>query len=95
MVHQARRRPLNQTRPGPGPVVYWMSRDQRVRDNWALLYAQELALSRGRPLGVVFCLAPTFLGATLRQYGFMLKGLREVAQDLEKLNLAFFVLPGN
>ena len=26
--------------PGPGPVVYWMSRDQRVRDNWALLYAQ-------------------------------------------------------
>ncbi|MEJ2672283.1 MAG: deoxyribodipyrimidine photo-lyase, partial [Deltaproteobacteria bacterium] len=30
-----------------------------------------------------------------RQYGFMLKGLREVARDLEKLNLAFFVLPGN
>ena len=20
-----------------GPVVYWMSRDQRVQDNWALL----------------------------------------------------------
>ena len=26
-----------------GPVVYWMSRDQRVHDNWALLYAQEEA----------------------------------------------------
>ncbi len=24
-----------------GPVLYWMSRDQRMRDNWALLYAVE------------------------------------------------------
>ena len=26
-----------------GPVVYWMSRDQRVQDNWALFHSQELA----------------------------------------------------
>lgn len=95
MVKRARIRPLNQERPRPGPVVYWMSRDQRVKDNWALLYAQELALSLGRPLGVVFCLAPAFLGATLRQYGFMLKGLREVARDLDDLNIPFFLLRGN
>ncbi|MGA9755315.1 MAG: deoxyribodipyrimidine photo-lyase [Desulfobaccales bacterium] len=31
MVNRQRVRPLNQARPGPGPVVYWMSRDQRVR----------------------------------------------------------------
>jgi deoxyribodipyrimidine photo-lyase len=24
---------------GKGPVVYWMSRDQRVEDNWALAHA--------------------------------------------------------
>ena len=24
-----------------GPVVYWMSRDQRMSDNWALLYAAQ------------------------------------------------------
>ena len=24
-------------------VAYWMSRDQRVQDNWALIYAQKLA----------------------------------------------------
>jgi len=66
MVNRARVRPLNQARPGQGPVVYWMSRDQRVRDNWTLLYAQELALSLGQPLGVVFCLTPAFFGATLR-----------------------------
>lgn len=94
MVNRARVRPLNQARSGQGPVVYWMSRDQRVRDNWALLYAQELALSLGQPLGVVFCLAPAFLGATLRQYGFMLRGLQEVAEDLAHLNLPFFLLTG-
>ena len=94
MINRARVRSLNQARPGQGPVIYWMSRDQRVRDNWALLYAQELALSRGQPLGVVFCLAPAFLGATLRQYGFMLKGLQEVAGDLADLNLPFFLLTG-
>jgi deoxyribodipyrimidine photo-lyase len=94
MVNRARIRPLNQAHPGKGPVIYWMSRDQRLRDNWALLYAQELALSLGRPLGVVFCLAPAFLGATLRQYGFMLKGLQAVAGDLAHLNLPFFLLTG-
>jgi deoxyribodipyrimidine photo-lyase len=94
MVNHARVRPLNQSRSGQGPVVYWMSRDQRVRDNWALLYAQELALSLKQPLGVVFCLAPAFLGATRRQYGFMLQGLQEVAGDLADLNLPFFLLAG-
>lgn len=24
-------------------VVYWMSRDQRAEDNWAMLYAKHLA----------------------------------------------------
>jgi deoxyribodipyrimidine photo-lyase len=94
MVNRTRVRPLNEAPPGQGPVIYWMSRDQRVRDNWALLYAQELALSLKRPLGVVFCLAPAFLGATRRQYGFMLKGLQEVAGDLADLDLPFFLLKG-
>lgn len=43
-------------------------------DNWALIYAQRLALKEKVPLFVCFCLVPTFLQATLRQYGFMLKG---------------------
>jgi deoxyribodipyrimidine photo-lyase len=49
-----------------GPVVYWMSRDQRVRDNWALLFAQEYALQRKSALIVVFCLVPEFLNAAIR-----------------------------
>jgi deoxyribodipyrimidine photo-lyase len=95
MVNRARLRPLNQAPLDQGLVVYWMSRDQRVRDNWALLYAQELALALGQPLGVVFCLAPAFLGATLRQYAFMLRGLREIASDLGDLNMPFFLLQGD
>ena len=78
-----------------GPVFYWMSRDQRVNDNWALLFAQELALERKVPLAVVFSLAPRFLNATWRQYGFMLKGLREVESRLAELNIPFFLLIGS
>jgi len=26
-------------------VIYWMSRDQRVDDNWALLFARESIIS--------------------------------------------------
>ncbi len=33
-----------------GPVVYWMSRDQRVDDNWAMVYAQSLAESSNAEL---------------------------------------------
>jgi len=67
-------RPLNHQTYQGGPVVYWLSRDQRARDNWALLYAQELALDHQAPLAVVFNLAPRFLGAAFRQYDFMLRG---------------------
>ena len=94
MVDPRRVRVLKQGSIGRDPVVYWMSRDQRVNDNWALLFAQELALEREMSLGVVFCLAPSFLNATLRQYGFMLKGLREVENRLAELNIPFFLLIG-
>ena len=67
-----------------GPVIYWMSRDQRVHDNWALLYAQELALLNQQPLAVAFCLVPDFLQAGARQYRFMLQGLHEVKRSLEE-----------
>lgn len=79
---------LNGGESKDGPVVYWMSREQRVKDNWGLLYAQELAGDKV-PLVVVFCLIPSFLGATLRQYDFMLRGLEEVEADLRKLGHTF------
>jgi deoxyribodipyrimidine photo-lyase len=72
-----------------------MSRDQRARDNWALLFAQKLALEHKTPLAVIFCLVPSFLGATTRQYRFMLKGLEEVDRSLGQKNIPFFLLNGS
>lgn len=78
-----------------GPVVYWMSRDQRSKDNWALLFARELALKSNSPLAVAFCLVPEFLGATSRQYRFMLEGLKEAERNLLALEIPFFLLWGD
>ena len=77
-----------------GPVVYWMSRDQRMYDNWALLYAQNLALDIKEPLIVVFCLLPGFLNAAIRQYGFLLKGLELLEKEFADYNIPFFLLKG-
>lgn len=76
-------------------VVVWMSRDQRAEDNHALHYAQGVAKSVGVPLKVVFNLVPTFLGATLRQYSFMIDGLREVEQSLRDRGIPLHLLQGD
>ena len=81
-MNHKRIRKLTDREPTAGPVVYWMSRDQRVHDHWGLEFAQQLALKHQSPLCVVFSLVPEFLGATLRQYDFMLKGLEEVEKTL-------------
>ena len=78
-----------------GPIVYWMQREHRVEDNAALIYAAQLAHSHSLPLVVVFTLVPDFLGATLRQYEFMLKGLEEVYEDCRKKSISFTILLGN
>ena len=87
-IHDLNQKPIQQ-----GPIICWMSRDQRVPDNWALLYAQELAINRD--LIVVFNLVPEFSEATLRHYDFMLKGLQEVAGNLREKNIPFYILQGD
>jgi deoxyribodipyrimidine photo-lyase len=95
-MNTARIRRLNtHVSEGPGPVLYWMSRDQRANDNWALIYAQKVALQKKVPLLVVFCLVSEFLGAAMRQYGFMIKGLQELEKCLRKKNIAFKLLLGS
>ncbi|MEO8231808.1 MAG: deoxyribodipyrimidine photo-lyase [Ignavibacteriota bacterium] len=94
MINEKRVRLLQKGNEDNGPVVYWMSRDQRVYDNWALLFAQNLALEKKKSLVVIFNLVPNFLEATIRQYGFMLKGLREIETKLTSYNIPFFLLSG-
>lgn len=94
MINEKRIRLLQKGNETNGPIVYWMSRDQRVHDNWALLYAQKLALENNKHLVVVFNLVPDFLEATIRQYGFMLKGLREVESELFNYNIPLILTSG-
>ena len=75
-----------------GPVVYWMFRDQRIRDNWALIHAVDEANRAGVPVAVAFNLFDQFLGAKARQLGFMLRGLKQLQLDLqESLQIPFFL----
>ncbi|CAH2038127.1 unnamed protein product [Thlaspi arvense] len=85
-------RPSDQT---VGPVVYWMFRDQRLRDNWALIHAVDLANRTNAPVAVVFNLFDQFLGAKARQLGFMLKGLRQLHRQIDSLQIPFFLLQGD
>jgi deoxyribodipyrimidine photo-lyase len=71
-----------------------MSRDQRVHNNWAMLFARRKAEILHQPLIVIFTLAPSFLGAPLRHYDFMLKSLQEVESTLKSLNIPFLLLQG-
>ena len=87
MINEKRVRLLQKGNETNGPIIYWMSRDQRVHDNWALLFSQQIALEKKKPLIVLFNIVPDFLEATIRQYGFMLKGLREIDSELAKYNI--------
>ncbi|MBX2974648.1 MAG: deoxyribodipyrimidine photo-lyase [Ignavibacteriaceae bacterium] len=94
-MNTKRVRILNKGENKIGRIVYWMSRDQRVNDNWALIYSRLLASKNQKGLTVVFTLADNFLGATLRQYDFMFEGLKEVQVKLAELNIPFKLLIGN
>jgi len=93
-VDRRRARPLNSVTARSGPVVYWMQRDQRAADNWALLHAAGLAEERRVPLAVVFNVVPDFLLAGFRQYAFMLRGLERTAEELAALRIPFFLVSG-
>lgn len=54
LVNPQRIQHLKAGEPGAGPVVYWMSRDQRMADNWALLHAAQVAKSKGSHVAVAF-----------------------------------------
>ncbi|PKU59588.1 deoxyribodipyrimidine photo-lyase [Dendrobium catenatum] len=102
-VHPGRVRLLNpiKTPPPPspgspaGPVVYWMFRDQRSRDNWALIHAIHLANHSSAPIAVAFNLFHRFLNAHARQLGFMLRSLILLRLRLHELGIPFFLFRGD
>ena len=72
-----------------------MQRDRRSSDNWALIYAQSVALEKKVPLIVLYSLNGNFPDSNIRQYGFMLKGLRETIESLRKKDIPVYVVRGD
>jgi deoxyribodipyrimidine photo-lyase len=95
MKQPERVKKLNTKEYKTGSVVFYPVRDLRVQDNYALAYAQELALEHNAELRVVFVLYPNYLGACERQYEFVFEGLEEFEADLRKLNIPFEIRLGD
>mgnify|MGYP000642787670 CR=1 FL=1 len=94
-MNQKRIFQFNQSEFSSGAIVYWMSRDQRIDDNWALIFAQELAFRHKEDLIIVFTLVDNFLNASVRHFSFMLKSLENEAKKSFSLNIPFVLLNGN
>lgn len=83
-------------------VVYWMQRDVRTVDNWALLYAAYLAQESNVPLRVMYSLPPPssergemrpFYERLTERYGsFLLGGLEHVHKELSEKNVPFHMI---
>ncbi|MFT5701728.1 MAG: deoxyribodipyrimidine photo-lyase [Desulforhopalus sp.] len=84
-----RGRQLKPGKSGNGPVVYWMSRDLRVSDNWSLLWAQQEAIIYEKSLLVVFCLTQDLPDTTPDQINFMAQGLQPIINELHKLDIGW------
>jgi deoxyribodipyrimidine photo-lyase len=74
-------------------VLYWMQASQRVLDNHALQYAIQKANELHKHLVVFFGLTHSFPEANQRHYSFMLNGLTEIQQSLEKQGITFVIQP--
>jgi deoxyribodipyrimidine photo-lyase len=72
-------------------ILYWMQASQRVEYNHALEHAIELGTQHNQPVVVFFGLTDDFLGANERHYHFMLEGLQEVQNELQKRNILFIL----
>jgi deoxyribodipyrimidine photo-lyase len=74
-------------------VVYWMQRAQRGVDNPALNAAIEAANALGLPVAVFFGLLPHYPHANLRHYSFLVDGIAETRDRVERRHCAFVFRP--
>ena len=93
MIQKERIKALNQKRIQKGKyVLYWMQSSQRAEYNHALEFAVLKANELRQPLIVFFGITDQFPEANERHYTFMLEGLREVKDSLEKRGIQMAIL---
>jgi deoxyribodipyrimidine photo-lyase len=93
MIQKERIKALNKKGMKKGAyVLYWMQASQRAEYNHALEFTILKANELRRPLIVFFGITDHFPEANERHYAFMLEGLREVKQSLEKRGIQMVIL---
>lgn len=90
-----RSRHIHEGQRGSGPVVYWMERDLRFTDNWALLYAQQEALIRQKPLHVLIVIEADQLTNPTLQTLFKIQGIAELLAQSRILNIQLNIISGD
>lgn len=92
LVNPLRVRKLSEKDYTGGTVIYQICRDIRTHDNDALLFAQELAKSKGAQLVVSYVIWNyEWEGATRRFYDWVLPSLKEVEKELRACNIPLVV----
>jgi deoxyribodipyrimidine photo-lyase len=76
-----------------GPVVYWMNRDMRLDDNWALIYSQTLANQHQVPCVVIVSIDEK-IKLEDRILHQMKMGLKLIETQAKSRHLPFFILSG-
>jgi deoxyribodipyrimidine photo-lyase len=87
---------INTKFPLEGEIVYFMSREFRIEDNWALLFALQLAEKNNCSLKVIISANNNFYSKAQEQ--FFLKGLNFLKKNLILNNIQFEIskeLPKN
>jgi len=95
-IEEERVQNLNEagTREG-AHVLYWMQSSQRAEQNHALEYAAQRANDLDQRLFVVFGLTDDYPEANLRHYTFMLEGLKNAQEALQKRGIKMVVRKGS
>jgi deoxyribodipyrimidine photo-lyase len=93
MIEKERIKALNKKEVKKGAyILYWMQASQRAEYNHALEYAVSKGHELRRPVIVFLGIADHFPEANERHYAFMLEGLQEVKQSLEKRGIQMVIL---
>jgi deoxyribodipyrimidine photo-lyase len=93
MIQKERMKALNEKKVQKGEyVLYWMQAFQRTEYNHALEFAILKANELRQPLIVFLGITDQFPEANERHYTFMLEGLKEVKDSLEKRRIQMVIL---
>src|SRR5512136_1857901 len=92
MIEESRIQPLNKNHRLSGEyILYWMQASQRAEFNHALEFAIGQANERRLPLIVYFGLTAAFPEANERHYYFMLEGLKDVQEALNRKGIGMVI----